>query len=631
MDIDDIVATFQIYRQASDINNFQGWIRDYHKIEDYSPLFLGYRYFLEICAIRIVDEIAENSTLGLDEDESFLFANECRLPLDEIPNTCDKIIALKNIWRYFEPIKNAQDWAELEKIIHKSGDILKIFNEVFKNVSVNEKHSEKIALNFITLHYLNIHFNDTQRLKPMGAATGLIKSEIDSPGIEYFKGYAYTLEYLWYQLLGKEEFENSPAKNIHKLECGVKDDDSHQLNENYSIPDPEDPTFEERCIAWEGLDHLCRPLFDICISPKYKKYLTQYSQPCDSVFILCTTIDDKIISPLLDRTYIKEPYYFSDDSTDEARFKKIDYYFKWLPVAYIDSGKVHDFFGTYAFIPFLQGLTTSEKVSRVNKIEVIRIKHPEIGVSGYFYSYALLNKASFFNGHGMGWIIFLACGTDFSGHGGSMHETAEKYIQKYQNIGILEIKEITVDEDIIRRFLKERSGTLVSDTNTSLEDLLEFGESQTVEYKSSLLWSHEKNQPSGSSVYDTARTLSAFLNSNGGTLLIGVDKNRNIVGLEKDYALLTPSRNQNRDGFEIRCNEVVNTFLGKEYRQDIEIFFEGYNGKDICRIIVNPSTEPVFLINSKINEFFIRSGNVTQILKGREISNYIIKHWNCKK
>lgn len=152
----------------------------------------------------------------------------------------------------------------------------------------------------------------------------------------------------------------------------------------------------------------------------------------------------------MDRTGISDPYYLSDDSCDEARFKKIDYFFKWLPVAYIDSGKVHDFFGTYAFIPFLLGLTTSKKVSTNNKIEVMRIKHPETGVSGFFYSYALLNKSSYFNDDGMGWVIFLTCGTDFSGHGGSMHEDAENYIKKFYANGILEVREITVDEDVLR-------------------------------------------------------------------------------------------------------------------------------------------------------------------------------------
>lgn len=127
-----------------------------------------------------------------------------------------------------------------------------------------------------------------------------------------------------------------------------------------------------------------------------------------------------------------------------------------------------------------------------------------------------------------------------------------------------------------------------------MDALLEFGETKTVEFKSSLLWCYKKNQLSEATLYDSARTVSAVLNSDGGTLLIGIDKSRDVVGVEKDYSLLKPLRNQNRDGFEIRINEVVNTFIGKEYRQDIDVFFENFYGKDICRIFVISSPEPVF-------------------------------------
>ncbi|ABS54809.1 putative transcriptional regulator [Methanoregula boonei 6A8] len=631
MDIDDILAAFQIFDHVSDIDKFQSWIRTYHKIEDFEPLFLGYRYFLEICGIRIVDEISEDFSLNLEMDDYFSFACNADLPLDEIPNSCEKVIVIKNIWRYFEPIKNAKDWAELKTIIHQTEEISKIFREIFKNANVTENFPEKEISRFAALHYTHIFFNDTSRLKPAGAVVGLIKLDIDSIGSDFFKGYAYTLEYLWYQLLEKNEFQHSLAKNIHNPATGLSSEDLQRITEIYSHNDYEDPAFQENAVMWATLDQLFQPLFEKCLAPKFREYHTSSR----SHFIVRDNISKSLIFPLLDRTYINEPYYFSDNSNDEARFKKIDYHFKWLPVTYIDSGKVHDAFGTYAFIPFLLGLTSSENVSSNNKIEILRIKHPEDGVSGYFYSYGILNKSQYFDEQGMGWIIFLTCGTDFSGHGGSMHTSAEKCIREIQKRGILDAKEITIDENAFRRYLKERTETSVSDSTTPVETLIEFGESQLVEFKSSLLWSYEKNQISNSTEYEVVRTIAAFLNSSGGTLLIGVDKNKNIVGLDKDYAQLKQARRvQNRDGFEIRLNEVLNKFFGRGIRLDIDVIFERLSEKEICRVIVKPTIEPIFLVNSNNSnhsEFIVRSGNQSQLLMGKEITSYITKHWNYKK
>lgn len=89
-------------------------------------------------------------------------------------------------------------------------------------------------------------------------------------------------------MLGKEEFEKSPAKNIHEPWVGLDDDDYFNIRELASDYHPNDPTFQERSVAWNSLDHLYHPLFDICISPKFKKHqnLKKSQVPEIQTFIL---------------------------------------------------------------------------------------------------------------------------------------------------------------------------------------------------------------------------------------------------------------------------------------------------------------------------------------------------------
>ncbi len=61
-----------------------------------------------------------------------------------------------------------------------------------------------------------------------------------------------------------------------------------------------------------------------------------------------------------------------------------------------------------------------------------------------------------------------------------------------------------------------------------------------------------------------AKTIAAFMNANGGTLIIGVDSKGNILGLESDFAVVRDSKKPNisdEDAFGLRCSGVMEKFL----------------------------------------------------------------------
>lgn len=156
-----------------------------------------------------------------------------------------------------------------------------------------------------------------------------------------------------------------------------------------------------------------------------------------------------------------------------------------------------------------------------------------------------------------------------------------------------------------------------------ITDLIKKGETDIIEFKSSLIWDYKKKQPNKLMGMIVARTISCFMNSDGGTILIGVDNDRRILGLENDLAQLDGSE----DNFELHLTNVVNTYLGKINRPLIAVRFNEVDSKRIAVVLVKKSPRPVYLKYEGKTEFFMRSGNSCQPLDVSEATDYIKDHW----
>lgn len=158
----------------------------------------------------------------------------------------------------------------------------------------------------------------------------------------------------------------------------------------------------------------------------------------------------------------------------------------------------------------------------------------------------------------------------------------------------------------------------------SISDLVKNGESGSVEFKSSLIWDYQKNHPNKKLMgMIAARTISSFMNSNGGVLLIGVDNDKKILGLEKDLAELDGTI----DNFELHVTNVINKYLGKIKGTLVSIKFEKIEDKQVAALIIKKSPRPVYMKYEGKSEFFIRSGNSSQPLDVSEVPEYIKDHW----
>jgi len=177
-----------------------------------------------------------------------------------------------------------------------------------------------------------------------------------------------------------------------------------------------------------------------------------------------------------------------------------------------------------------------------------------------------------------------------------------------------------------------------------LGKLIRNGENHSVEFKASAMWSSKftsediKNHRPQSKELHTygkavskiivSKTLAGFLNSDGGTLIIGVKENKEggkdeVLGIEPEYQFL---RDPCHDGYRRMVVDLIKDYfpsnIFNHLNKYIQIDLENINDLTLCVITVSKSDKRVFLKLNGADHFFIRTDASTRELVGEEIIDY---------
>jgi type I restriction enzyme R subunit len=141
-----------------------------------------------------------------------------------------------------------------------------------------------------------------------------------------------------------------------------------------------------------------------------------------------------------------------------------------------------------------------------------------------------------------------------------------------------------------------------------VKELIARGESKTLEFKSTLRWNLKENRKDAERVtHAVVKTIAAFLNTEGGDLIIGVNDGGEIVGIEVDEF-------DSMDKFMLHLAQVVRNGLGDRAGTCIDPHVQKLNGNSVCLVTCQRSPEPVFLKWTGVTpdapegDFFVRSG-----------------------
>ncbi|MDH6064652.1 Eco57I restriction-modification methylase domain-containing protein [Umezakia ovalisporum] len=158
-------------------------------------------------------------------------------------------------------------------------------------------------------------------------------------------------------------------------------------------------------------------------------------------------------------------------------------------------------------------------------------------------------------------------------------------------------------------------------------ELIQQGEGEKIEFKSTARWNLRDNKQDKAMEHEIVKTVAAFLNASGGTLLIGIDDNGEPLGLKNDYQTL---RKQNKDGYILFLNnDLLLREIGKDSGTLFQITCHQVSGQDVCRVIVKPSPKPVYVKDKSGKEevFYLRSNNSSVKLSTKEAVDYSKTRW----
>jgi len=132
-------------------------------------------------------------------------------------------------------------------------------------------------------------------------------------------------------------------------------------------------------------------------------------------------------------------------------------------------------------------------------------------------------------------------------------------------------------------------------------ELLGRGESGRLEFKSTLRFNLAAGKPGKEIEMAAMKTLTAFLNTDGGILAVGVDDGGRVIGLDADGF-------ENGDHLLRHFSSLFAQHVGVEHLANVRFALREVEGRKVLLVECGRSAAPVILKGGKEEEFYVRAG-----------------------
>lgn len=149
-----------------------------------------------------------------------------------------------------------------------------------------------------------------------------------------------------------------------------------------------------------------------------------------------------------------------------------------------------------------------------------------------------------------------------------------------------------------------------------VNDLISQGESDAVEFKSTLRTNLHTGQPDEKIELTALKTICAFLNAKGGTLLVGVADDGELLGLQVDGF-------PNEDKMGLHLVNLVRDRIGNVFLPYVHPHFEDQNGQRVLVVHCESGPKAAFIKDGNAQRFFVRGANATTELAGNSLTDYV--------
>jgi predicted HTH transcriptional regulator len=146
------------------------------------------------------------------------------------------------------------------------------------------------------------------------------------------------------------------------------------------------------------------------------------------------------------------------------------------------------------------------------------------------------------------------------------------------------------------------------------------GETKYVEFKETLSLCIRTQTKNKELEHSALKNVVAFLNTDGGKLLIGVSDDGQILGLDTEIGKF----HKNLDKFLLYWNELLKVRIGGQYNPFIEYRAIKIDGKHVLFVECKPSQSPCHLDGK---DFYMRTNPATEKLEGPKLLEYVKNHF----
>lgn len=148
------------------------------------------------------------------------------------------------------------------------------------------------------------------------------------------------------------------------------------------------------------------------------------------------------------------------------------------------------------------------------------------------------------------------------------------------------------------------------------------GESKCIEFKETLSLDVKKQTKEKYIELSVFKTIAAFLNTEGGVLLVGVSDDGNIPGIDIE---IDKFHKGIKDKFLLHFKNSLKTRIGEEFYPYIEYKLVLVAENHVLVVKCKESKSPCFLDNS---DFYVRTNPATDKLEGPKILQYVRNHFH---
>ncbi|MCO4317321.1 ATP-binding protein [Phyllobacterium sp. 21LDTY02-6] len=160
------------------------------------------------------------------------------------------------------------------------------------------------------------------------------------------------------------------------------------------------------------------------------------------------------------------------------------------------------------------------------------------------------------------------------------------------------------------------------------------GEGNTIEWKETILLDVKKHAIGGKPLSEcyservllsSLKTIAAFLNSTGGTLLVGVNDIGEITGIEKEFSLIPGAKKLDFDEWELYLRTLIEKYFhnGRSITSSIQVTRAQHANGIVARIVVGPRRGLCIMKSTELgDQLFIRAGNRTLSVGLTDLEEY---------